>query len=445
MDLPVKPLAGMRQLYPDAMAVEEGIAAVIRRVAVSYGFEEYDGPVIEPLELFLAKSGSELVMEQSYRFTDRGGREVVLRPEMTPTLARMIAGAPDTPMPARWMSFPVCFRYERPQRGRVREFRQFNCDILGSDSLAADAEVVAVLDGIMRGLGAPPGSYSIRYSSRRLASEVLASLGVAETLHQKALAIIDRKSKLPAGEWRAWASETLGGAADSVERFSSCSSLDDGWLAEHGAAGGELERLREFESLLAAAGVGSASFDAGIARGLDYYTGIVFELLDAGGENRRAICGGGRYDNLVGIFGGKPVPGVGFGLGMLTLKLFLETLGLPAPGRPGAPDVFMAVFSPSELPWAVEAAEAMRSRGLSVLASLECGRLARQFREASRRGASFTAVAGPEEAAERSVTLKDMSSGEQARMSLEEALDVLTARLAARQPARGKLPAPGGV
>lgn len=428
MDLSVKPLAGMRQLYPDAMAAEEGMAAVIRRVALSYGFEEYDGPVIEPLELFLAKSGGELVMEQSYRFTDRGGREVVLRPEMTPTLARMIAGAPDTPMPARWMSFPVCFRYERPQRGRVREFRQFNCDILGSDSLAADAEVVAVLDGIMRGLGAPQGSYTIRYSSRRLASEVLASLGVGSELHQQALAIIDRKSKLSLDEWRAWASERLGGAAEAVERFSCCSSLDDAWLEEHAARGGELERLREFRSLLGAAGVASAAFDAGIARGLDYYTGIVFELLDAGGENRRAICGGGRYDNLVGIFGGKPVPGVGFGLGMLTLRLFLETLVPQVGGRQGGPDVFMAVFSPAELPWAVEAAEAMRAKGLSVLSSLECGRLARQFREASRRGASFTAVAGPEEASERSITLKDMSSGEQTRMSLEKALDFLTAR-----------------
>lgn len=429
MNPAVKPLAGMRQLYPDAMAVEEGIAAVIRRVALSYGFEEYDGPVIEPLELFLAKSGSELVMEQSYRFTDRGGREVVLRPEMTPTLARMIAGAPDTPMPARWMSFPVCFRYERPQRGRVREFRQFNCDILGSDSLAADAEVIAVLDGIMRGLGAPPGSYSIRYSSRRLASEVLTSLGLESGMHQQALAIIDRKSKLPADEWRAWASERLGGAAEAVERFSCCSSLDDGWLAERAAPGGELERLREFGGLLGAAGVASASFDAGIARGLDYYTGIVFELLDTGGQNRRAICGGGRYDNLVGIFGGKPVPGVGFGLGMLTLRLFLETLGLRVSGRSGRPDVFMAVFSPAELPWAVEAAEAIRSRGLSVLASLECGKLSKQFREASRRGASFTAVAGPEEASERSITLKDMSGGGQMRLPLEKALEFLETRL----------------
>jgi histidyl-tRNA synthetase len=420
-DLGTRPLTGMRQLYPSDMLVEARLTEAIRRAALAYGFEEYDGPVLEPLELFLAKSGSELVLEQSYLFTDRGGRQVVMRPEMTPTLARMIAGDRELHLPARWMSFPVCFRYERPQRGRVREFRQFNCDILGSSDVSADVEVVLVLDRIMRNLGASPDTYSIRFSDRRLAAAVLGGLGVPADLHPQAFRAIDRRSKMEGEAWSEWASSLLGGHTEAVVRFASCGSLEDPWLI--GLAGGtpEWEHLRSFEDLLGRAGVASASFDAGIVRGLDYYTGVVFELTDTGGANRRAICGGGRYDNLVGMFGGSPVPGVGFGLGMLTLRLYLETYGLLPPGlaASGAPDAYLAVFSTRERPFAVELAEMLRNAGISVEVDLGGGRMGSQFRNAARRMASFTLVIGPDEAAAHSVTVKDMATGIQERLAAD--------------------------
>jgi histidyl-tRNA synthetase len=419
----------MRQLYPPDMLVEGFMTETIRGAALAYGFEEYDGPVLEPLELFLAKSGSELVLEQSYLFTDRGGRQVVMRPEMTPTLARMIAGDRELHLPARWMSFPVCFRYERPQRGRVREFRQFNCDILGSADVSADVEVVLVLDRIMRNLGALPDTYSIRFSDRRLASAVLGRLGVPVDLHPAAFRAIDRRSKMDDEAWSEWASSLLGGYSGAVVQFSSCSSLDDPWLV--GLAGGtpEWEQLRVFRDMLGRAGVASAAFDAGIVRGLDYYTGVVFELTDTGGANRRAICGGGRYDNLVGMFGGSPVPGVGFGLGMLTLRLYLETYGLLPPGvsSSGAPDAYMAVFSPLERPYATELAETLRNAGISVEIDLGGGRMGSQFRNAARRMARLALVIGPDEAETRSVTVKDMASGTQQRMTAVEAVDRVVA------------------
>ncbi len=427
MELSTKPLAGMRQLYPADMRVEEYIEGKVREAGRSYGFEEYDCPTLEPMELFLAKSGSELVLEQSYRLTDRGGRELLLRPELTPSLARMIAGAGELHLPIRWMAFPICFRYERPQRGRVREFKQFNCDILGVPDIAADVEVVLVLDRIMKSLGAAPGTYAVRYSNRRLASELLLALGVPAELHQTAFTVLDRKSKMSQEDWDAWAADRIGPHAGAVAEASGFTDLDDLRLGNLLKGSGALAETVEFKDSLSAAGVTSASFDAGVVRGLDYYTGMVFELLDTGGENRRAICGGGRYDNLVGLFGGRPMTGVGFGLGLLTLRLFLETYGLvPAGVASGTPsDVFVAVFSKAEREAAFAFAEGLRARGLRVEMDLDCRNLGRQFKAAARTGVPWVAVIGPEEAAAGRVALKDMGAGGQTTISMEEAGEFL--------------------
>jgi histidyl-tRNA synthetase len=422
MDLSTKPLAGMRQLYPAEMRVENYMVGKVRSAASAYGFDEYDAPTLEPVELFLAKSGNELVLEQSYCFTDRGGRQLVMRPELTPSLARMIASSSDLPLPVRWMSFPLCFRYERPQRGRVREFRQFNCDILGVRDISADIEILLVLDRIVRAFNPPPGSWAIRISSRRLASELLDRLGVPEAVHPAAFAAIDRKAKLSPDEWPSWAAGKLGDSFEAVSRFARCEGLEDPWLTQ--MLGGS-ESLREVKTLvdsLRASGVESVFFDACIVRGLDYYTGTVFELMDTGGENRRALCGGGRYDNLVGLFGGRPITGIGFGLGLLTLRLFLETYGLiPAEvlsSRP--PDVFVAVFSHSERDAAFRLAESLRTDGLTVEMDLECRNMGRQFSAASRLGVRFVVVAGPDELASGAVTIRDMKLGTQKILPQDE-------------------------
>jgi len=424
MDLSTRPLSGMRQLYPADMRIENCIVEKIRLAGAAYGFEEYDAPTLEPVELFLAKSGSELVLEQSYRFTDRGGRNLVMRPELTPSLARMIASGQDIAVPVRWMSFPICFRYERPQRGRVREFRQFNCDILGVRDESADVEVILVLDRIVRSFGACEGTWAIRLSNRELASELLAALGVPASSHQDAFAVIDRKSKLPPEEWSAWGVEKLGTGFGAVERLTECTGLDDPILDSMLGASRSLGSMRALVGTLREAGLSSVTFDPCIVRGLDYYTGTVFELTDTGGANRRAICGGGRYDNLVGLFGGRPMTGVGFGLGILTLRLFLETYGLlPAElssRRP--PDVYVAVFSPAERDTAFRAAEVMRSSGLTVEMDLECRSLGRQFGTASKIGARFVAVIGPQEVSSGSVSLRDMRTAVQRTMSTAEAV-----------------------
>lgn len=433
MDLGTRPLSGMRQLFPAEMAVERRIVSRIRETAIAYGFEEYDGPVIEPVEVFLAKSGSEIVLEQGYCFEDRGGRQVVLRPEMTPILARMLASAPELPSPVRWMSFPLCFRYERPQRGRAREFRQFNCDIIGDTGIHGDLESMLVLDGIMRSLGAAHGTYALRFSSRELAALVLERSGIPPDLHGTALAAVDRIGKIPQGEWPAYAARALGSpdAAESLERFAGISDLDDPWLLARAGGSGVLEDLQELGRLAAAAGMRSLAFDASIVRGLDYYTGTVFELTDTGSGNSRAICGGGRYDSLVGLFGGRQLSGVGFGLGVLTLKLFLETYGLlpEDPSEDERPQIYAAVYSRAEAGAAFRLAEMLRAEGFRVQMEIESRSLSRQLRAASKLGARFAVIAGPEEVAAGRMMVRDMATGVQEVIPEEDAPEYLGGRI----------------
>ena len=410
MTLSSKPLRGMRQLYPEDKRVEDYVVSGLKKAGRAYGYEEYEGPVLEPLDLFLAKSGTELAREQSYNFVDKGGRELIMRPELTPTLARMIAVGGELVYPVRWMSSPLCFRYEKPQRGRVREFLQFNLDILGAPAPEAELEVFLVLNRLMKDLGAATGQYEIRYSSRELASAALAKAGVPVESLSVAFSIIDRRDKLPAEKWENWLIETLDDpeASRAVLEFSRCDSLESGWLGDLMAGEESLEELREFSGMLKTAGVETAVFDPGVVRGLDYYTGIVFEVMDTGGENRRALCGGGRYDDLVGLFGGKGVSGVGFGLGILTLRLFLETYGLIPDSVTEAPpaEIFIAACTPEERGFVLGLAERLRDSGISVETGLGGKNLRKQFTLADKRGIRCIAVIGQKEVSSGSLTLK---------------------------------------
>jgi len=404
-----QPLKGMRELYPPEKRVEEHIVDGIRGAGAAYGFEEYEAPVLEPLELFLAKSGTELAREQSYNFLDKGGREIALRPELTPSLARMIAAAGELVLPVRWMSFPDCFRYEKPQRGRVREFLQFNLDVLGTDDPSAELEVFLVLRRIMRTFAVPETHYRIRYSSRTLASAALGGAGLGPEEIARALPLIDRRDKMPGSDWESWVVETLGpehGAA--VVEYSRCDSPDSRWLERVAGGTTAMEEIRRFSGMLARTGIDTAAFDPGVVRGLDYYTGIVFELSDTGSGNRRAICGGGRYDDLVGLFGGRRISGVGFGLGILTLQLFLETYGLIPAGiasRPPA-DVFLAAFSEEQRGFVLRLAEDLRDAGVSVETDVSGRGLRKQFTLAEKRGIDRIVVIGPEETATGRVTVR---------------------------------------
>mgnify|MGYP006277420677 CR=1 FL=1 len=431
MPLRKKPLNGMRQLYPSKKRVEDYVSGAVRAACSAYGYEEYEGPVIEPLSLFLAKSGNELAVEQSYNFTDRKDRELILRPELTPTLARMVAAAGELVWPVRWMSFPLCYRYERPQRGRAREFMQFNCDLLGVSGPEAELELLLVLRRVMRSLGADASIFEIAYSSRGLAGEVLAAAGMGPGLQAEAFGAIDRRDKMDDDAWREYLAERLESSSqvEAARRLADCRDPREQWLVESVGDTDAYRRLMWLASRLREQGVECAGFDGSVVRGLDYYTGVVFEVRDTGGRNRRAICGGGRYDDLVGLFGGRKVPGAGFGLGILTLQLFLESYGLIPDhvAQAAAADLFLAVYSSDQRPAAMELAESLRDRGIRVETDVTGKRLSAQFRLAGNRGVRWAAVMGPEEAASGSIGLKEMASGRQVDLPFEKLAEHIAA------------------
>jgi len=420
----------MRQRFPEQFRVEKFVTDVLSGSSVSAGFQEYDGPVIEPLALFAAKSGGELVGRQSYSFTDRGEREVILRPEMTPSLARMVASSGELQLPVRWFSMPLCYRYERPQRGRVREFLQFNLDILGSNSLAAELEVILVLNGIMKSFNAPSSIYRIGWSSRRFMTEALLRCGVKQELHSGVFSAIDKKDKMKEEAWSDYLLQACGGdkkVAGTVVSLVSVESLSDSWLVNLMAESPAFNEVQEFDLLLEKTGISSALFSPGVVRGLDYYTGIVFELVDTGSENRRSLCGGGRYDNLVGLFGAGRISGVGFGLGVLTLTLFLESYGLiPESVKQAAPaDVYIAVASSSVIADAGLLAESLRNSGIRVMMDVSGKKLGKQFSEASRNRITQVITVGVEEAETGIYKMKYLPDGKVTAGSVEELIGIL--------------------
>jgi histidyl-tRNA synthetase len=430
MALSTKPLSGMRQRFPEELRVEKFVTDMLSGSSVSAGFQEYDGPVIEPLALFAAKSGGELAARQSYSFTDRGEREVILRPEMTPSLARMVASSGELRLPVRWFSMPLCYRYERPQRGRVREFLQFNLDILGSNSLAAELEVILVLNGIMKSFKAPSSIYRIGWSSRRFMTDALSRCGVKEELQSGVFSAIDRRDKMKEGAWSDYLLQACGGdkkVAGTVVSLVSVESLSDSWIVDLMAESPALREVQEFDMLLEKTGISSAVFSPGVVRGLDYYTGIVFELMDTGRENRRSLCGGGRYDNLVGLFGTGRISGVGFGLGVLTLTLFLESYGLvPDSVKESATaDVYIAVASSSVIAAAGLLAESLRKRGIRVMMDVSGKKLGKQFSEASRNRICHVITVGGEQAETGIYKMKYLPDGKVTVGSVEELVRIL--------------------
>ncbi len=414
MTLSTKPLSGMRQRLPHEFRVEKYVVETLSLSSLNAGFEEYDCPLIEPLSLFAAKSGGELVGRQSYNFVDRGKREVILRPEVTPSLARMIAAQGELQLPVRWFSSPLCYRYERPQRGRVREFVQFNLDILGSENLAAELEVILVLQDIMKSFNAPSSIYRIGWSSRRFMAEALSRCGVEPESAPGVFSAIDKRDKMKEDAWYTFLLGECGGDSDVADRVLSLVSVkspSSKWLIDLMAGSAAFEEVERFNELLLSSGIESAEFSPGVVRGLDYYTGIVFELVDTGGENNRSLCGGGRYDNLVGLFGNKKISGVGFGLGVLTLTLFLETYGLipVSVKEASAADVYIAVSSPDFVSSAARLALSLRKEGIRVMMDVSGKKMNKQFSEATRYGITSVVTAGADGAMYKMKNIDDGS------------------------------------
>ena len=416
----IQSLPGFREFYPEELALRRHLFSAWRRVAARYGFAEYDGPPLEPLELYTRKSGDEIV-GQLYRFVDRGGREVALRPEMTPTFARMIAArAPALPKPIRWFSIPQLFRYERPQRGRLREHFQLNMDIVGEAGPQADAEIIAAALDCLREVGLGAEHIVARVSDRRLIAAILAANGVAEEAGPAVFAALDKADRESPGRLR----ERLdaAGVPDGfVERLLALPELE---LAELEDAYGDVPDvmdavggLKRVLGYLEAAGFGELiRFDASLVRGLAYYTGTVFEVWERSGE-LRAICGGGRYDDLLASLGGVDLPALGFGMGDVVLGEFLRDLGLVPEARVPVDD-FIVCVSEAERPTALALAGVLRGRGRRVVYDLRERGVGRQFKAADHAGAARVLVVGPQELERGIVMAREMATGEETELAL---------------------------
>jgi histidyl-tRNA synthetase len=444
-------LPGFRDFHPPELAVRAHVFGAMRRVALRYGFEEYDGPPLEALELYTEKSGDEIVA-QLYHFEDKGGRAVALRPEMTPTLARMVAPkANGLRKPIRWFSLPQLFRYERQQRGRLREHFQLNCDLIGEPGPLGDAEIIALALDVMRELGLGPDDVRVRVSDRRLLTALLAARGVPAEGLPAAFEFIDKVERMrpdEAGAFEAAAGARLGpaGVAGVREiagvrgREALAAALADAPDAREAAG-----PLLAVADALDAMGLGPfVDIDLTIVRGLAYYTGTVFELFDAGyrADVRarhpdrtpllRAVCGGGRYDGLLGALGGVDLPALGFGMGDVVLTELLRDRGLlPAP--PASVDVFVAVVSPAERPAALGLTHRLRDAGFRVEYALADQALGKQLRLADARGARAAVVLGPDDLARGEAVVKDLAAGTQRAVPEGAVTEALRELLAARR------------
>lgn len=420
-------LPGFRDFLPAEFSIRAHITATWREVARRHAFEEYDGPPLEPLELYTEKSGDEIV-GQLYHFTDKGGRPVALRPEMTPTLAR-IAGARAGGLrkPIRWFSVPQLFRYERTQRGRLREHFQWNVDVLGETDIGADAEVLATALDALLALGLAPSDIIARFSDRRLLESLFRHAGVPEDRLLAAYGVADKLTREPRERIRARLVE-IGLDAAAADRVLAIFDTPDGLeglAAAYGAlpgVGEAVDRLKQYSAHLADLGLGDCiAFDLTIVRGLAYYTGTVFEIFDRKGE-LRAICGGGRYDDLLGALSGVDLPAVGFGMGDVVIGELLAERGL-LPAYAPAVDYYVVSVGEGERPLARRIAATLRRRGHSVAYALKPAGVGRQFKEADAAGARRTIVLGPDEVAAGMASVRTMETGEQTSVPLATLLD----------------------
>jgi len=422
-------LPGFRDFYPEQLALRAHIFATWRSVARRYGFEEYDGPPLEPLELYTGKSGEEIV-QQLYAFEDKGGRKVALRPEMTPTLARMVgARAQALKKPIRWFSIPQLFRYERQQRGRLREHFQLNMDIIGEAGPAADAEVMAAALDIMRAFGLDSADVRLRVSDRRI---VVAQLerehGVREEEIAGVLAALDKFERDPAGAKRQLEGALAGPADRQASVAASLDSFFAGLQQSPGRGAGDLleapaaEALRECVDRLNTMGLGDfVDVDFRIVRGLAYYTGLVFELFDAK-KSLRAICGGGRYDDLIEQIAGTDLPCVGFGMGDVVLGELLRERQ-SAFESSGQLDAFLIAVSAEDVAPVVKLAHELRDRGVAVEYGLRPAAIRKQLELAAARGAPRAVIIGPDERAAQAAVVRDLRAGTEQKVPVATLLD----------------------
>ena len=415
-------LPGFRDFYPEELALRNHIFTTWRDVARRHGFQEYDGPPLEPLELYTGKSGEEIV-QQLYAFQDKGERQVALRPEMTPTLARMVgARAQALKKPIRWFAIPQLFRYERQQRGRLREHFQLNMDIIGEAGPAADAEIMAAVIDIARAFGLTSTDVRLRVSDRRiLVNELRDRHAVADGEMMGVLSALDKWGDEPALTERRL-QQALGDSPErraSVHAFLSLLGNEDPATVERLLASPAAEQLRDCRARLEAMGLGDfVQVDFRIVRGLAYYTGIVFELFDAK-RSLRAICGGGRYDTLIQEIAGVDLPCVGFGMGDVVLGELLKERGKDA-AAPSRLDAFLIAVSAEDVVPVLKLAHELRDRGVAVEYALRDAPIRKQLELAVARGAPRAVIVGPDERKAKVAVVRDLKSGRQRKVALSQ-------------------------
>ena len=406
---------GVRDFYPADAAVQQYIFTTWAKTAESFGFERYDASILEPSDLFKAKGAAneEMVNEQTYTFTDRGGREVTLRPEMTPSVARMVAGKRrELSFPLRWYSIPNLFRYERMQRGRLREHWQLNCDIFGSDDHTADIEMIALAYQCLIDFGATPDMFEIQVNDRALMTRLYQALGVQDEMIPAITRLNDKRDKIEAQVYRTELKAIVGEGL-MVEQI--IMMLDNS------------DEQTDIVIGLAELGITNVVFNRSLARGFDYYTGTIFEFKDTSPDNNRSLLGGGRYDNLTSMFGDEAIPGVGFGFGDVTMRDFLETHKL-LPDHLGATSAAVTIipFGPEQNLASQKIAKEIRAANINVTVDIGTKKLGKKIGDASDKGSKFIIVVGADELASQTFTLKNLATSEGTTGPLPTLISILT-------------------
>jgi histidyl-tRNA synthetase len=415
----IQPVKGTRDFYPREMAIRNWVYQKAREVSESFGYQEYEGPLLESIDLYAAKSGEELVKEQAFVFPDRSDNLITLRPELTPTLVRMVAQQQQhLYYPLRWWSFGPFWRYESPQKGRTREFFQWNIDLIGEATPETDAELVAIMAAFYQAVGLQPDEIVIAVNNRRLVDRELGKIGIQPEQRSDVFRLIDRKEKLSPEEWRAYALEQ-GLSEAQFEQLQAMTENQDLWK--------DWDELVRFFQAVEALGAGDyVRFDPQIIRGLDYYTGTVFEGQTLEADIRRAVAGGGRYDDLLADVGGDPLPGTGFAMGDVVVSILLEELGhLPEDLTKSPAPVIVTVFSEDLLLDTYRLSATLRQEGLKVTTYPTPDKLGKQFRHADRIGARIAVILGPDEKSQGQVAIKNLKTRKQQVVPREEAAQMI--------------------
>jgi histidyl-tRNA synthetase len=429
MALSTQPYKGARDFYPEDKRIQKYMFKTMRKVVEKFGYEEYDAPILEPTELYASKTSDEIVNEQTYTFIDRGERSVTIRTEMTPSVSRMVAGRrQELAYPVRWYSIPNLWRYERPQRGRLREFWQLNVDIFGVSGIEADHECIAVADSIMQAFKAKRDMYTIRVNSRELINGLLHDfLQLNDTQAKMLMQVIDRMHKMDYAEFVGQVDSLFqpaqreAGDADVLLNFLKVNDL--GNLPDQLQIHPSVTELRKLMSMLDKSGVSNVVYDPTLMRGFDYYTDIVFEVFDNHPDNNRSMFGGGRYDGLVGLFGVEPVPTVGFGMGDVTLQNFLTVHGL-LPELPPETDAYVILIG-DVYERAQPVLKKFRELGAKLAVDTTGRKPDKQIKTAVKKDIHYALFIGEKELADDQYVLKNLITGTDERHGVERTVSLI--------------------